>query len=365
MDVSRFDSNMAIRQADENGLVWYQPHEAPFKLMGFNWFEQDRVYRRLPVTPAIPLPEAVNELAWCTTGGQVKFRTDSGKVSLKATLRDAGAMDHMAYTGMSGFDLYIGEPGLETFYAVTRFACGATEFSSDLFDTSVFDCGPRQMRTFTLNFPLYKGVNELAIGLQEGAALALPPAYQADGPVVVYGTSTTQGGCASRPGTCWTNILSRRLNRPFLNLGFSGSGRGEPDVARILARIESPALFVLDYESNCHEYEALKKSLPVFIAILRERHERVPILVISMIRFGKEARVRQLLTDREQRRGLQQEHVEALRQAGDPHVHFLDGSGLLGEDYWECTVDGCHPTDLGFMRMADGIEPALRKILAR
>ncbi len=171
MDISRFDPNMATRKADGNGLVWYKPHEEPFKLTGFNWFAQDGVYRRLPVTPPFPLPEAVDGLAWCTAGGQVKFRTDSGKISVKATLRDGNAMDHMAQTGMSGFDLYAGEPGNEKFCAVTRFACNATQFSSVLLDGSVFDCGPRQARTFTLNFPLYKGVNELAIGLAEDATI--------------------------------------------------------------------------------------------------------------------------------------------------------------------------------------------------
>ena len=364
MDISKFDRNMAVKEADENGLVWFSPGEAPFNLAGFNWYDREGVYRRLPVKPTFAVPEAVDGLAWCTAGGQVRFRTDSGRISLKVTLRDAGAMDHMAQTGMSGFDLYVGEPGRETFYSVTRFATGATAFCCEL-----FQCPDRKLRTFTLNFPLYKGVNEVMIGLQEGAAIERPPAYRMDRPIVVYGTSITQGGCASRPGSCYTNILGRRLNIPFINLGFSGSGCGEADVARMIALIETPAMLVLDYEGNCISPENLAKTLPEFISIYRAAHPAVPILVISKIRFGQEALDRKqhdpwpVETVRLRCRLLQQGLVKKLRRAGDRNIHFLDGAKLLGTDYWEGTVDGVHPTDLGFMRMAEGIEPVLRKLL--
>lgn len=364
MDISKFDKNMKIRKADENGVAWYQPYEPPFKLAGLYWFEQDRVYRRFPVKPPFPLSEAVEELAWCTAGGQVKFRTDSGKISVKVTLRDAGAMDHMAQTGMSGFDLYVGEPGHETFFSVTRFANNATEYSAELFNSDV-----SKLRHFTINFPLYKGVNEVLIGLHADAKVLAPQAYRLKNPVVVYGTSITQGGCASRPGSCYTNILSRRLNLPFINLGFSGSGRGEPDAARNMALIKNPALLVLDYEANCESYENFAKTLPVFVAILRAAHKKTPILLISKTRYGQEALDHEASgpfsakTYREKCRTFQQNLVKELKKAGDPNIYFLDGSKLLGKDYWECTVDHCHPTDLGFFRMADGIEPVIRKII--
>lgn len=360
MNISKFDKNMAIKKADKNGLVWHRPHEKPFKLAGFNWFDQDNVYRRLPAKPPYPLPAAVDELAWCTAGGQVKFRTDSGKIVLKVRLRDAGGMDHMPQTGMSGFDLYTGEPGKETFHSVTRFACGATEFTSELFNSS-----RSQLRTFTLNFPLYKGVTEIMIGLQAGAKLAAPPPYRSNRPIVIYGSSITQGGCASRPGMGFTNILSRRLNRPFINLGFSGSGRGEPDVARNMARIKNPAMLVLDYEANGMGHDAFAKTLPEFISILRATHKQTPILVISKIRYGQESLAGEPArsSDRRKSKSMQQRLVSTLRKAGDKNIHFLDGSTLLGKDYWEGTVDGVHPTDLGFSRMAAGIEPVMKKLL--
>ncbi len=365
MNISKFDKNMEIKKADENGLVWHMPYEKPLKLAGFYWFDHDQVYRRFPVKPQFPLSEGVEGLSWCTAGGQIKFRTDSGKISLKVKLRDAGAMDHMAQTGMSGFDLYVGKPGKETFYSVTRFPCGATEFTYELFNSEV-----RKLRNFTINFPLYKGVNEVMIGLQDEAKIEAPPAYREKNPVVVYGTSITQGGCASRPGSCWTNILSRRLNTPFINLGFSGSGRGEPEVAGNIALIEKPAMLVLDYEANGTAYGCIfEKTLPEFISILRAAHKKTPILVISKTRYGQEAldvepdNKSHRKNYREQCKDFQQKLVKKLQKAGDKNIYFLDGSELLGKDYWECTVDNCHPTDFGFFRMADGIEPAIRKII--
>ena len=364
MKIEDFDKNMAVKKPDENGLVWHIPYEKPFQLAGFYWFEQDKVYRRFPVEPQFPLSGGVEELSWCTAGGQVKFRTDSGKICIKVKLRDAGGMDHMAQTGMGGFDLYIGEPGEERFYSVSRFAPGATDFTCELFSSAV-----RKTRNFTLNFPLYKGVNELVIGLQAGAKRKAPPAYRSKRPIVVYGTSITQGGCASRPGSCYTNNLSRRLNMPFINLGFSGCGKGEADVARMIALIKKPALLVLDYEANCEGHDLFQKTLPAFISILRGAHAKVPILIISKNRFAQEsadqesAGLNHEQRYRKQCKVMQRKLVARLRKAGDPNIYFLDGSTLLGKDYWECSVDGVHPTDLGFSRMADGIDPIVKRIL--
>jgi hypothetical protein len=207
-------------------------------------------------------------------------------------------------------------------------------------------------------------VEDVLIGLGEGASLRSPPRYRLERPVVVYGTSITQGGCASRPGACHTNILSRGLNVPFINLGFTGSGRGEPEVAQSVASVRDPALFVLDYEANSN-LDGLTQSMPDFIGILRNQHREVPILVVSKIRYAQEALKSEpdTLRSREACKAFQRHLVQKLRAAGDRHIHFLDGSRLLGRDFHECSVDGAHPTDLGFFRMADGLGPAIAKLL--
>ena len=273
-------------------------------------------------------------------------------------------MDHMPQTGQSGFDLYIGEVGQQRFYGTTRFMPGTTELNCELFRNTV-----RKRRNFIVNFPLYNGVEAFQLGLDSGSTLEAPPPYRQDRPVVVYGTSITQGGCASRPGACYTNILSRTLNRPFINLGFSGNGRGEPEMARLVAEIADPAMLILDYEGNCVNAETFSRTLPEFVRILREVHPAVPLLILSKIRFGAEALdvepndYNLSIRYRESCRDIQLRLVEERRRQGDLHIHFMDGANLLGNDYTECTVDGVHPTDMGFYRMAAGIAPEIERLL--
>jgi len=75
----------------------------------------------------------------------------------------------------------------------------------------------------------------------------------------------------------YTNILSRKLGIEFINLGFSGSGKGEPQMAKLITQIENPLCYILDYEPNCIGLKYYKKTLPEFIKILRSSHKDIPI----------------------------------------------------------------------------------------
>jgi len=358
--ITEIDKYMQAKATDADGLMWLEPGDAPLQLLGFNWFAADRAFRRLPLRPHCSIPAAVDYLAWCTAGGQLRFRTDSGRVVIRAELRQPSDMFHMPQTGQSGFDLYVGDAGPQHFYSITNFPYGETRMTCELFRNP-----RRRMREFTVNFPLYNGVKEFRLGLDDGCCLEAPSPWRRERPIVAYGTSITQGGCASRPGSCYTNILSRKLQQPVLNLGFSGNGKGEPELAQIIAEIDDPAMFLLDYEANCIDLATYTRTLPEFVRILRAAHPTIPLLVLSKIKFGPEA-----LTDepdnydlsrdyREKCKLMQMNLVEQRRRAGDHHIHFVDGAQLLGDDYAECTVDGIHPTDLGFYRMAAALTPII------
>jgi hypothetical protein len=337
---------------------WYQPYEAPLALAGFAWFARDRVYNRMPRNFAKPFREDVEYLATNTAGGQIRFQTDSPTIKLKVKLAGEHNMDHMPATGQCGFDIYLGDPGQQRFAGVTRGDRAATEFETVLNNVS------RQwLRNVTINMPLYQGVESVQVGLEEGAQVLAPPPYADNRPVVVYGTSITQGGCACRPGMLHTNILSRAMNRPFINLGFSGNGRGEPEVAEALASIADPAGYVLDYEANAG-LEGLQNTLTNFIDILRAAHPKTPILVVSAIPYASDSYDAGTQENHAKTRALQRGEVERRQAAGDANIFFHDGITLLGDDFDECTVDGCHPTDLGFYRMAQGMLPVLNTVLA-
>ncbi|MFH1570681.1 MAG: SGNH/GDSL hydrolase family protein, partial [Gemmatimonadota bacterium] len=256
-------------------------------------------------------------------------------------------------------DLYVGPPGQVRYHNTTKYDHTRTEYQVELYNQP-----EPGMRPFTLYFPLYQGVRQVWVGLDSGAAVQPPEPWGLSAPVVAYGTSITQGGCAARPGMAYTNLLSRALDAEVINLGFSGSGQGEPEVARVLAGIAPCALFVLDYEANSQGTERYRQTLPEFVRILREAQAETPILVVSRIRYASELVSASARRDREERLALARDLVEARRAAGDRHLHFCDGSGLLGDEDWEeSTVDGVHPTDLGFHRLALHLEPVIREVL--
>ena len=337
--------------------AWHDPAQPPFALSGFAWFARDRVYRRLPLDFPQAFRPPVLELAACTAGGQVRFRTDSTAVVVRATLAGAHNMDHMPATGQCGFDCYVGEAGAQRFAGVTRF-----DRAQEVLESVVLRAPDRVLRSVTLNFPLYQGVEEVRVGLEPGAEVLPPLPYADPRPVVVYGTSITQGGCASRPGMAYTNILSRWLNRPFVNLGFSGNGCGDTEVAEAMGEIPEPAAYVLDYEPNAGP-EGMQKTLEPFLDVLRAAQPSVPILVASRIRYASDALDPASEESRLRSCDFQRETVARRCAAGDGALSFLDGGELLGQDFDECTVDGVHPTDLGFLRIAQGLRPALETLL--
>lgn len=356
--LEQFDRNMRMTGTREEGLIWRDPKEGPFHLGGFPWIAEEGVYRRMPLHPEEPLPQAVNWLADHTAGGHIRFRTNSREVHIRVRLKDRANMYHMAPTGQCGFDCYIGGPGEEKFAGTATLRPEEPEYTARLVAFT-----EQELRSFTLYFPLYQGVEEVYVGLEEAAEVLAPIPFAEDRPVVIYGTSITQGGCASRPGMAYPNILSRGMKREIVNLGFSGSGKGEPEVARVMASLPAPACLVLDYEANCDGLERLQVTLPVFIKILRDRHPHVPIAVITRIRPPKadwDAEFRDAMLAR---RTYQLELVEALRQEGDRFIFGIDGYRLLGEQYAESTVDGTHPTDLGFSLIASALLPELSQLV--
>ena len=234
-----------ISQEPINEVSWFDPREAPFELSGFEWIKKEQVYRRLPVQPDWEIRDAVDNLANQTAGGQIRFNSDCKRIVIKVELREKSGMYHMPASGQSGFDLYIKEDGDQRYFRTTRFSADSIRYQAELFTSD-----DKKMRTFTLNFPLYNGVNSVWIGLEQGSTVEAPPAFKQTGKVVVYGTSITQGGCVGRPGMAYTNILSRLLDMQFVNLGFSGNGRGEPALAHLLTQISGTRCIILDYEAN-------------------------------------------------------------------------------------------------------------------
>lgn len=345
-----------MNEPQKNQMKWYDPKKRPFEISGFAWFQKEQLYRRLPKQLESGFPEPVNELANCTSGGQLRFKTTARKLAIKVKLLGEADMNHMTAVGQCGFDVYLGEPGKQRYIA-----SALPPLHETFYEMTLCEFATHQMRELTINFPLYQGVEEVLIGMESSATIAKPTPFLSDKRVLIYGTSITQGGCASRPGMSYTNILSRRFHLEFINLGFSGNGKGEKEVALTIGEIEKPACFVIDYEANvsAKQYEA---TLIPFIKQYREFHPFVPIIVMSRIPYASDINKERHI-EFMKRRDHSIFTVGKLQREGDQRITFMDGSILLGERWHECTVDGVHPNDFGFMKMADGIESVLRSCL--
>ena len=180
-------------------------------------------------------------------------------------------------------------------------------------------------------------------------------------PAVFYGTSITQGGCANNAGGDYPSIVSRALNLDVVNLGFSGCGQGEPEVAHMIAEIDA-GLFALDYVANVQP-PRLKKTLPEFVNILRAKHPKTPIVLMSKIVYAAAMYAREYREQHEQCRDIMIQFYVKARKAGDKNIHFVDGNALISYGTDLALVDGGHPTGAGFQLMAGRLVPQVRQIL--
>lgn len=346
MDISKIDKNFAVQSTlNLEDIVWLNATEAPVRIHGA---AQKAPYARVPADIAETVSQGVAYLAKNTAGIRARFRTDSPYIAIHAEWDAFTPMNHMPALGTSGFDLYALIGGEQSYYC---------SFIPPFNPTKGYESMTRTdgvMRDYILNFPLYNPVSALYIGVKEGSLIEPASDYSIDTPAVFYGSSITQGGCASRPGTCYQNILSRALDMDYVNLGFSGNAKGEKEIAEYIASLKMSA-FVCDYDHNAPSAEHLKATHYPLYATIREKHPDTPYIIITKPDYHD--------SEAPRRAACFETYARAIAE-GDKNVYFIDGASLFaGPESEGCTVDGCHPNDLGFFRMASGILPTFKRTL--
>ncbi|MDB6057455.1 MAG: hypothetical protein JWO95_1299 [Verrucomicrobiales bacterium] len=219
------------------GLRWVPLTSGDIEVNGLPWFhENGGSVCRLPIRSQSSFRQPVWSLAQCPSGGRIRFRTDSSTLAIRLEYSSAPNMANMQAFGQTGVDAYVDGAYMVTAIADKDAKAGKV-YEPILFD---FSKGPRVEREITLYLPLYKPVKVFGIGVDDHATLLKAKPFAVAKPVVFYGTSITQGGCASRPGMSYQAILARQLNLDFVNLGFSGNGLGEPELARAVSESRPP-----------------------------------------------------------------------------------------------------------------------------
>ena len=344
-NISSVDSNFKVETDLEiSDLKFYDIKKSPFKIYGI--FHESGRFRRLPEAVAKSVNDGVYFLHTNTAGGRVRFKTDSPYVAIHAEMPNIGKMPHFALTGSAGFDLYISDKYTATF---------VPPFKIDDGYESVVHLDSAEMREVTINFPLYSDVAELYIGISDKSEVYEAEPYKTENPVVYYGSSITQGGCASRPGMAYESIVSRRLDADYINLGFSGSAKGEDEIAQYISGLDM-SVFVYDYDHNAPTAEHLKNTHQKMFDKIRAAHPDLPIVMLSRPKYS-------LTEDEKLRLEIIKDTYNNAVKNGDKNVYLLDGKALMSLAGDEGTVDNCHPNDLGFMSMAKAVGDLLERII--
>ncbi len=346
MEMAKIDKNFEIKtNIDKEDVKFYSIEEKPFKIYGV--FREGDSFVRIPGNVAKSVSDGVFGLYDRTAGGRVKFKTNSSYITIHTKIKPC-CLSHMALTGSSGFDLYADGVFVKPFVPPfdIYWQGGVYENIVNLTDNKLKD--------ITINLPLYSRVEELYIGLQKNAELQPGSQYSNTKPIVFYGSSITQGGCASRPGTCYQAIISREFNYDYINLGFSGNAKGEPEMAEYIAGLDM-SMFVYDYDYNALSPEDLQATHEKMFKCIRKRHPDIPVIMMSRPKFY-------LTEDEIKRRNIVEKTYKNALASGDKNVYFLDGKDLTELCGNEGTVDGAHPTDFGFASMANALIKTIKDI---
>jgi len=369
-DIEKFDPRMALEKAvvDTNGVKWVDGRYLP--LEGKYFSDVDDFYDRLPSGVTTNVNGGVRGMKHHSSGMLFRFRTDSKNLTFRwVPYNPRLEMDHMPSTGVSGIDVYRQLPDGRWFYVKTGRIRNSKGGELSIAWTPGEAC--------LVNLPLYNGIKEFSLGIDKGAKVeALGPRKSGvNKPVVFYGTSITHGGCCSRPGLGFVNIVGRQLDVPVCNLGFSGSGRMELEMADHLARIDA-SCYVLDclwnmntprpaqnaayqdmyaagFDANDH-ISVVRFRYEPFIRALRAKRPNVPIVMAEQCDVYCKGQ-------NEKDKFIRSLYDKLIAEGWKNLVYLPKDEMYVGDG--EGTVDGCHPNDLGMMSMAKAFGKAVKTAL--
>lgn len=339
-------------------LKWNNPLKLPNRnvVHGQGWPGLD--FHRLPDDAENKVREAVWNLSRHAAGVKLKFNTNADEIKVRYVVASRQAMPHMPATGVSGLDLYIND---DKDWVWVR---GKYSFGDTIQYTFPLKADKITSKDFDLYLPLYNEVTFLEIGVANKADFNFISPSKNNSPVVVYGTSIAQGGCASRPGMAWTAILERMINMPMINLGFSGNGLLEAPLIEYMTTINS-SLYVLDclpnLVRNSFTEEEVTKRMIDSVRKLKEIRPHTPILMVEHAGYTDELVNDDRKVSYQSRNNLSKEAYRMLISEGVEDLYYLekDEIGLTMEG----TVDGTHPTDLGMDQHARGYYSIVKEIL--
>ncbi len=354
--IPELDKNLVIEtEIDKPDIKFYDVRRPPFDVYGFYNYETEPEFHRMPTDIAAATSDRVAWFERECTGGRVRFSTDSPYIAISVEYIYLGRNSHTPLEATGGFDLYEDFPNS---ISESRFIKAfQPPYATDNKFEQVTSFSSAKKRYFTLNFPIHSVVKNLYIGISDAATLEGGAKYRNKRPIVVYGSSIVHGTGPTRPGLTYTNVLSRRLDLDFMNLGFSGNAKAEQAIVDYMSELDM-SIFICDYDYNAPDADYLQRTHRAMYDTFREHKPDTPYIMISKPDAAGSM-------NSYARRDVIIDTYRHARELSDKNAYYIDGEMFfLGRDENDCTIDGIHPNDLGNSLMADGIERVLRKILA-
>ena len=328
----------------------YTYKEKPIRVFGIASFDKHKSLSRLPDEVIKEIP-SLEFLGRRPTGARIGFRTDSKKFTVKIELETLSVDIGMSIYACQSAFVYVGEKTKSKFLGIVN----PPNYDVKVYEGTFTKSG--EMEDVTVFLPRNEIVRNVSVFIEDGAKIEEPTPYRYSTPVLFYGSSITESGIACNPACAYTAIISRHLDTDYYNLGFSGNAKGELAMADFICSLDI-SLFVYDYDHNAPTVEHLKNTHEPFFKRVREKKPTLPIIMMSRpyANYGAEEL---------QRKEIIKATYENALKNGDKNVYFIDGEKYFEkfEDKELCFIDTIHPTDLGFYKMAQIIEPVIKKIL--
>lgn len=341
---------------------WFDPAaSSPAVIEGRGWHTAlAHPYDRLPSKAEKMIRPAVWSLSQNSAGVYINFKTSSTSIVVRYTVKGNRAMPHMPATGVSGVDLYARDVNGQWRWAKGAFSFGDTcEYRFSNLSLSAKE------EEFRLYLPLYNSVSWMNIGVSYNTTFTPCPVSN-EQPIVLYGTSIMQGACATRPGLAWTNILGRKIDRPIINLGFSGNGQLEQSLIDLMNEMDAK-LFVLDcmpnlYDRSKFSKEEIQQRIKASVNSLQAKHPQIPILLVEHCCGLTVANMDTALVNKYKwSSDILEATFDSLQKNGFRNIYLLTDEAIGFDE--ESTVDGTHPNDIGMKKYAKAYENIIRKIL--
>ena len=364
--LEKIDKNFANTTTSEE-VEWYDASKQPCEVYGVYYSDKDKDYRRYSKEVGESVSLGYLVLSDNSTGGRVRFKTDSPFVNIKIHTRIAEGIvsGKSSLANNYGFALY--SNGIYIGLATAELKDldvenNKVDFTRQLnfanYDkATIHDC--------VLYMPLYGGAKRIEIGIKKGCTITAGNKYKYQKPIAFYGSSITQGGCASKAGNDYVNLLSQMLDTDVFNFSCSGSCKAEQSACDFLSSLD-PSIYVLDYDYNAPTIKHLQDTHFNLYQTIRKAHSTTPIVLVSAV--NSEYMYENGVASGDKRRQVIFETYQKAINNGDKNIYFVDGRDMFPKDkslISLCTVDNCHPNDIGFYYMANGLAPLLKEILEK